>query len=114
MGITIIYGVSYSTIRTVYSVDRKFVSTAEEVAYVITFTIKLFLDIYVILLFSSVFTFFLQRRKQALSKEALRFTPLNMIVLYTIIFLYFMRIAGSLYTFIVGILVLNPSVFNSP
>ena len=59
MGITIIYGISYSTIRTVYSVDRKFVSTPEIVAYVITFTTKLFLDIYVILLFSRVFTFFL-------------------------------------------------------
>lgn len=31
-----------------------------------------------------------------------------------IFFLFFMRILGSLYTFIVGILVLMPSVFNSP
>jgi hypothetical protein len=59
MGITVIYGISYSTIRTVYSVDRKFVSTAEEVAYVITFTTKLLLDIYVIIIFSKVFSFFL-------------------------------------------------------
>lgn len=35
-------------------------------------------------------------------------------ILYTIFFLFFMRVAGSLYTFIVGILVLMPSVFNSP
>jgi hypothetical protein len=59
MGITVIYGISYSTIRTVYSVDRKFVSTAEEVAYVLTFTTKLLLDIYVIIIFSKVFSFFL-------------------------------------------------------
>jgi hypothetical protein len=77
MTITLIYGISYSTIRTIYSVDRKFVSTAEEVAYVITFTTKLLLDIYVIFLFRSVFSFFLDRRKQALSREALRLTPLN-------------------------------------
>jgi hypothetical protein len=113
MGITLIYGISYSTIRTVFSVDRQFVSTTEEVAYVITFTTKLILDIYVIILFSTVLSFFYQRRKQALSREALRMTPLNQLVLVTIFFLYFMRIAGSLYTFIVGILVLIPSVFNS-
>lgn len=114
MSITLLYGICYSTIRTVFSVDRQFVSTTEEVAYVITFTTKLFLDFYVIVLFSTVFSFFFQRRKQALSREALRMTPLNQLVLVTIFFLYFMRVAGSLYTFIVGILVLIPSVFNSP
>jgi hypothetical protein len=114
MGITVIYGISYSTIRTIYAIDKKFVSAAEEVAYVITFTTKLMLDLFVIFLFMQTFSFFLQKRYQTLKKEALKMSPMNYMILYIIFFLFFMRIAGSLYTFIVGILVLMPSVFNSP
>jgi len=41
------------------------------------------------------------------------FTPFHQFVLYLIFFLLVMRILGSVYTFIVGVLVLIPTVFNS-
>ena len=40
-------------------------------------------------------------------------TPFNKFILASIIFLFFMRIAGAVYTFLVGILVLTP-LFNTP
>ena len=83
------------------------------IAYIITFTTKLLLDTYVFLIFSRALAYFLRRKRAALQREALVFTPHHQLVLYLIFFLLFMRILGSVYTFIVGVLVLIPSVFNS-
>jgi hypothetical protein len=112
MGVGTAYGISYTTIRVLYSVQKKF-GTAEEVAYIITFSTKLVLDLYVMSLFVITFRYFLQKRFKALAKEALRLTPFNKFILVSIIFLFFMRIAGAVYTFLVGILVLTP-LFNTP
>jgi hypothetical protein len=83
------------------------------IAYIITFTTKLLIDIYVFLIFIRALAYFLRRKRAALKREALMFTPHHQLVLYVIFFLLFMRILGSVYTFIVGVLVLIPSVFNS-
>ena len=83
------------------------------ISYIITFTTKLLIDTYVFLIFIRALGYFLRRKRAALKREALMFTPFHQFVLYLIFFLLVMRILGSVYTFIVGVLVLIPSVFNS-
>ncbi len=109
------YGISYTTIRTVHASDPTSSFTGfKRVAYIITFTTKLLLDAFVFMIFIKVFNFFLSRKMASLKREALSLTPLNKVVLSIIYFLLFMRIAGSIYTFTVGVLILNPGVFNTP
>ena len=112
MTVTSLYGVSYTTIRVLYN-EYLTISGANETLYIITFSVKLLLDIWMITLFIISLRYFLERKKTALKREALRLNPYNQFILISIFFLLFMRIAGSLYTFIVGIISLTP-VFNTP
>ena len=107
MFVSAVYGISYTVIRVLFSLNGKF-NSVEKVIYIIAFTVKLLLDTYAITIFVYNLSYFLQRKRQALQKEALVFTPFNRFILGSIYFLLFMRIAGSLYTFIIGIITLTP------
>ena len=110
MTVTSLYGVSYTTIRVLYN-EYLTISGANETLYIITFSVKLLLDIWMITLFIISLRYFLERKKTALKREALRLNPYNQFILISIFFLLFMRIAGSLYTFIVGIISLPIFIF---
>lgn len=109
-----IYGISYTTLR-VMSAGQGYFNTAQETLYIPTFTLKLFLDFYVMVIFIITLQFFLEKRIAAFKKgaHATGFSKFNLFVLYSIYFLIFMRILGSIYTFIVGIVSMT-SLFHDP
>lgn len=109
------YGISYTTIRVVHAhhPGQNFEGVMK-IAYIITFTVKLLLDTFAFIIFTFAFRYFLNRKYASLKKEALLFTPKQKILIYVIVFLLIMRVLGSIYTFIVGVLVLNPEIFNNP
>ena len=114
LGLTLIYAISYSTIRVLAAMKGDKFTTAEEVIYIPTFTLKLLLDGYVIGMFILLLSFFLRRKQAAMLKGAhsAGFSRFNLFVLYSIYVLLFMRIVGSIYTFIVGIVSLTPLFLN--
>ena len=103
-----IYGIAYTTLRVMQS-SQGYFSTAQETIYIPTFTLKLFLDFYVIVIFVFTLSFFLQKRLSAVQKGAhyRGFSKFNQFILYSVYFLVFMRVLGSVYTFIVGIVSLT-------
>lgn len=109
-----VYGISYTTLRVLYAVQGHF-TTVEEIFYIPTFSLKLILDGIMIYTFISCLAFFLRKKLAAMQKGAHSrgFSSFNFFILYSIYFLLFMRIIGSIYTFIVGIITLTP-MFNDP
>jgi len=65
-------------------------------------------------MFILLLSFFLERKKARLLKGAHSggFSRFNLFVMYSIYVLLFMRILGSVYTFIVGIVSLTPLFTN--
>lgn len=104
-----VYGVSYTTLRVLFAMQDAHFTLAEEIFYVPTFTVKLLLDAYMITLFVLTFKFFMERKLAAMMKgaHARGFTTFNLFVMYTMMGLIVMRIVGSLYTFIVGIITMT-------
>lgn len=114
MTITVLYGISYSTLRVLFAVNGSF-SPTEQAFYIPTFSVKLLLDFYMIAVFISCITFFLRKKLAAMKKGAhsIGFSRLNYFILYSICFLVFMRITGAIYTFAVGVISLTP-LFQNP
>lgn len=108
--LTLIYTVSYTTIRVLVAMKDNHYTTVETAFYIPTFTLKLVLDVYVIGMFILLLAFFLSKKQAAMQKgaHAIGFSKFNFFILYSIYGLLFMRIAGSIYTFIVGIVSLTP------
>jgi len=78
MGIAACYGISYTTIRTIHANNPE--DNFEgfmKIAYIITFSIKLLLDFFAFTIFGIAFYYFLNRKRAALKREALIFTPLH-------------------------------------
>jgi hypothetical protein len=65
-------------------------------------------------MFILLLSFFLRRKEAAMLKgaHAAGFSRFNLFVMYSIYVLLFMRIVGSVYTFIVGIVSLTPFFYN--
>lgn len=106
------YGIAYTTIRVKVAVEDGKFNNLEKGFYIPTFTLKLILDVYCIILFIISFTFFMKKKLEGMRKGARGFTRFNFFILYSIYFLLFMRIIGSIYTFIIGIISMTP-VFDN-
>lgn len=111
MFIATLYGISYSTIRVIHAAYQTPFTKSEAIIYILTFTTKLFLDFYVFTIFLFTLLFYMKKRTAVHNHED--FTPKQRTINITIYLLFIMRILGSIYTFAVGILVLNPSVFET-
>ena len=70
MIITLIYGITYTTIRVIFA-NQNYFTTVETAIYIPTFTTKLILDGYVAVIFIVNLKFFLDKKRSSLKKEAL-------------------------------------------
>jgi hypothetical protein len=64
---------------------------------VLALAIKLISDFYVFWVFTLVFKYFLTKKRQSLSKEALSLSPLNIFIIIVVCFMFLMRVLGTLF-----------------
>lgn len=108
MGLFGVHGVLYLTTRMITETGYDF-NLAAKIFFSISLVLKLVLDAYVFFVFTSTFSYFLQRKKSALSREALSFSPFNFFIIYSVMFLFFMQILGTLFTISNAIVTLTPA-----
>ena len=78
---------------------------------VLALVIKLISDFYVFWVFALVFKYFLNKKRQSLSKEALSLSPLNMFIVIAVCFMFFMRVLGTLFNTQNGIISILDSIY---
>jgi len=108
-----VHSIIYITCRVIIEVQTKY-NLATEIFLVIALVIKLISDFYVFWIFAMVFKFFLKKKKSGLKKEALSLTPLNLVIIFTVCFMFFMRILGTLFNTQNGIFSIFDSIYNTP
>ena len=104
---SIIYLISYTTIRTHMAANDDTLTILEEAFYIPTFSIKLVLDSIAIYIFAICLRYFYIQKRSALRKNGARFNYFNYLIISMITLLFILRIIGALYTFAICIISLT-------
>ena len=110
IGMLGVHVIIYITCRVIIE-SEGVTNEATKIFVVLALAIKLISDFYVFWVFALVFKYFLSKKRQSLAKEALSLSPLNIVIIIAVCFMFLMRVLGTLFNTQNGILSFIDSIY---